>query len=80
MTEKPRVDAFGKQFYDDKYTGMNCEHLWEDLARQLERENRELREALEFYAVESNYYEACLPLQNDSGNKARAILSRLKGL
>lgn len=34
-----------------------------------------VREALEFYATESNYYEACIPLQDDFGKRARQALS-----
>lgn len=31
--------------------------------------------ALEFYATEENYFEACIPLQNDYGTRARAWLA-----
>ena len=31
--------------------------------------------ALEFYATKENYYEACIPLQNDYGKRARAWLT-----
>lgn len=44
--QTPRVTAFKAAFQDEKYLGSNIEREWEDFARQLERENAQLVEAI----------------------------------
>lgn len=44
---------------------------------RMQPEARAVREALEFYATASHYYEACVPLQDDGGERARRALALL---
>lgn len=55
--------------------------LRQDEARELrsyldaqEARIKRLEEALRFYATREHYYEACIPLQNDGGSRARKAL------
>jgi hypothetical protein len=47
--------------------------LERDLAAR-DAELARVKAALEFYATEEHYYEACIPLQDDGGNRARRAL------